>query len=360
MKYGTCLLIISLVMAGCTGVIRHNLPPAERIMHPGPGVGGPGPGVIGFQPSAPVPQRTSQVLFVGPQGMVVQWDVMAPGQFDSEPLVCPGRYNFPQGAIYRLKLTNIPAHPGVELYPTLEVGPAMPRTEAFLAHNAVPVQFSPEDFDQVLSGNFVTKVIYLPDPEYQELALAGVETLVSTRLEPGVDPIQEADRRGSIMAVVRLGNKDLEVPEEAVGPGDVVPAAFAVGQQMGGPVPMGPPLGAGPITTPVDYISGVTGPQYGMPMSGTPIGLPGPPHVPLGAPASLQSHVMRNYTSVHMPSAPSSMRIHVRQDPGFSYPRPANKAFIVEQTSPGLNLLHRPLGDYREVITPDASSCPVQ
>ena len=65
-----------------------------------------------------------------------------------------------------LKLTNIPGRPGVELYPTLEVGPTMPRTEAFLAHNAIPVQFTEEDFDQVLTGNFVTKVIYLPDPEY--------------------------------------------------------------------------------------------------------------------------------------------------------------------------------------------------
>ena len=71
------------------------------------------------------------------------------------------------------------------------------------------MQFTEEDFDQVLSGNFVTKVIYLPDPEFQELALAGVETLVSTRLDPGVDPIAEADRRGSILAILRMGNKDL-------------------------------------------------------------------------------------------------------------------------------------------------------
>ena len=106
-----------------------------------------------------------------------------------EPLIVPGRYNFPQGAIYRIKLTDIPGRAGVELYPTLEIGPPTPRTEAYLAHNAIPAQFTEEDFDQVLSGNFVTKVIYLPDPEFQELALAGVETLVSTRLDPGVDPI---------------------------------------------------------------------------------------------------------------------------------------------------------------------------
>ena len=180
------------------------------LMHPGPGVDGPGPGVSMYQPGAPGRAMTSQIAFVGPEGMNVTWDVGAAGAFDSPPLVCPSRYNFPQGAIYRLKLSSIPGRPGVELYPTLEVGPVMPRTEAFLAHNAIPVQFTPEDFDQVLSGNFVTKVIYLPDPEYQELALAGVETLVSTRLDPGVDPIVEADRRGAILAIVRLGNKDLQ------------------------------------------------------------------------------------------------------------------------------------------------------
>jgi len=53
---------------------------------------------------------------------------------------------------YRLKITNVPSRPGVELYPTLEVGPVMPRTEAFLAHNAIPAQFTEEDFDQVLTA----------------------------------------------------------------------------------------------------------------------------------------------------------------------------------------------------------------
>ena len=144
----------------------------------------------------------------------MNWDVSGYGMFDSTPLVIPGRQDFYQGAIYRLKLTNIPGRPGVELYPTLEIAPVTPRTDAYLAHSPIPVQFTEEDFDQVLSGNFVTKVIYLPDPEFQELALAGVETLVSTRLDPGVDPIAEADRRGSILAILRMGNKDLEPGSE--------------------------------------------------------------------------------------------------------------------------------------------------
>ncbi len=232
------ILVTSMVIVGCRAPCqtpgRNTLPPASMLMHPGPGVDGPGPGVMMHQqPGGPSAGMTSQIAFVGPDGMTVAWDVGAAGAFDSQPLVCPGRYNFPQSAIYRLKLSNISGRPGVELYPTLEVGPTMPRTEAFFAHNAIPVQFTEEDFDQVLSGNFVTKVIYLPDPEFQELALAGVETLVSTRLDPGVDPVVEADRRGAILAIVRLGNKDLQTPGAQGSEGGVTAAGY---QSSQGPV----------------------------------------------------------------------------------------------------------------------------
>jgi hypothetical protein len=356
------LLILVVALAGCTGPLRQNLPPAELLMHPGPGVDGPGPGVMSYQPGVAMPAQSSQVAFVGPEGMIVAWDVSAPGQFDSEPLICPGRYEFPQGAIYRLKLSNLPGpqRSGVELYPTLEVGPAMPRTQAFLAHNAIPVQFSEEDFDQVLSGNFVTKVIYLPDPEYQDWALAGVGTLVSTRLDPGVDPIEEADARGSILAIVRLGNKDLEIPGEMMTSGDVVPASYGASAAPEG-APMGVPMGSAASTAPVNYISGLTGPQYGMPMCGTPIGLPGPPHVPLGVPAGLRKHVIENYTSMHLPEPTRRVKMHVRQDPGFSYPKPADDAWIVEQTSPGLGAFLNPFSAKREMISsgqPDGGYCP--
>ena len=60
---------------------------------------------------------TSQIAFLGEEGVQVSWDVSGSGMFDCTPLVIPGRQDFYQGAIYRLKLTNIPGRPGVELYP---------------------------------------------------------------------------------------------------------------------------------------------------------------------------------------------------------------------------------------------------
>ncbi len=342
MRYGTCFLLVIVAATGCGPVVRHNLPPSQQIMGPGPGVTGPGPGVMQYpRPPAPVAIQTSQIHFAGPDGMNVQWDVSAPGLFDSEALVVPGRYNFPQGAIYRLKLTNIPGRPGVELYPSLEVGLAQPRTAAFLAHNAIPIQFTNEDFDQVLSGNFVTKVIYLPDPEFQELAVAGVETLVSTRLDPGVDPIVEADRRGAILAIVRIGNKDLH----AGGAGGT--GGYIIGPN-GLPCPA-PGIAGGPML-PNGYVSGVSGPQWGMPMSGTPIGLPGPPYIPLGAPAGLQKYTIEDHTHMHIPAPTDKVRVDVQQKPGYNYPAPANVVKIHENTTMGPEVYRQPGSEAHQLI----------
>jgi hypothetical protein len=168
--------------------------------------------------------------------MKIAW--LSEGQFTPPQLEAPARYNFYQARIYRLKLTEIENRPGLELYPTLEVYPGNVKVDAYLAHNAVPIEFTEEDFDQVSAGNFVTKVIYLPDPKFQELAIAGVETLVSTRLDPGIDPVQEASRRGVILAVLRIGSVDLEMPHS--------PALFSA-PPMAVPGPVGvapaPPLG---------------------------------------------------------------------------------------------------------------------
>ncbi len=184
-------------------------PPGGMIQPPQGG----GPG--GAQSGRRFPNTRSQVFFLDPSKMNIGWQSGGQGEqrvFLTHDQPVPFRYNFNQGFIYRLKLTNIPNHPDQALYPTIEVAPSTPATDAYLTHNPIPLQFTPEDFEQVIDGgNFVTKVIYLPDPKYQELAIAGVETLVSTRLEPGVDPILEADKRGTILMIVRLGQIDLEM-----------------------------------------------------------------------------------------------------------------------------------------------------
>ena len=217
--YFLALGTVVVVCVGCamdghqhTGKGEYHAPPAAMMQRPGPMVDGPGPGVIpgmggmggmmggppggmmggppgGMMAGQPMAPSTTQVRFVGPDGMHIGWQI--PGGYAENQLVAPARYNFFQGATYRLKVTNVPGREGLALYPTLMIYPGHPNTEAYLSHNSVPLQMNEEDLDQIESNNFVTKVIYLPDARYQELAIANVETLVSTRLDPGVDPIQD-------------------------------------------------------------------------------------------------------------------------------------------------------------------------
>ena len=403
MKYGLFGLSLTMLLAGChipansplsgiaqlspAGMPQTNvLPPAAMLQHPGPGVEGPGPGIItpasydaalvangleqgvrltggtedncygtyGPHGSGGMPLYgnsaavgpTSQIGFIGPDGMQIRWDVSLTGGFDSPPLITPGRYDFPQGAIYRLKLTDIPGYEGSELYPTLEVAPVTPRTDAFLAHNTIPFQLTNEDLDQVTTGNFVTKVVYLPDPDYQELAVAGVETLVSTRLDPGIDPVVEADRRGSILSIIRIGNKDLE----SAGGSQIGFANDGQSPPVGIAAPLGMPVGGDPTQVPPAYLTGMTAPEYGMPRVGTPIGLPGPAHIPLGIPAGLKKHTITNHTRMHMPSPSQNMSLHVQQSPGLSYPKPATNAYVAERQNVPNIRLRQPREDRAQII----------
>lgn len=346
------LALLGTVALGCRGP-AYNLPPMQHLKAPGPGIDGPGPGVLAMQtPGYDDPAACGdgsmdamyeesfgamgggpsiQLMFAKPNGMHVTWDTSGSGSFDSTPLVVPGRTNFNQVGLYRLKLTNVPAHEGVELYPTVEIAPPTRRTHAFLAHNTIPIQFTADDFNQITAGNYVTKVIYLPDPGFQHLAVAGVETLVSTRLDPGVDPIVEADRRGTILAVLRVGNKDIEMPgmegESSMGYmstlGTPGPSVANAGYQAGG--------GGG---MPTGLIAGVNMPMYGSPITGTPIGLPGPVHLPMGGPAGLRKHVIHNHTHQYMPKPSKKIDIHVKQNPGLRYPAPKTQAFIRQYNHP--------------------------
>jgi hypothetical protein len=45
-----CLLALVVAVSGCKFPGHANLPPAQMVMHPGPGVDGPGPGVMVLQP----------------------------------------------------------------------------------------------------------------------------------------------------------------------------------------------------------------------------------------------------------------------------------------------------------------------
>lgn len=248
---------------GGSGVVNANMP-AGMMAQGGIQLAQAGPGAAPTAQGVRFQSQRTQVRFTRPTGMKVSWFTQGPGgpMYSTTPIEAPGRYNFSQAAIYRLKLSNIEGRPGLEVYPTMEVVPCNPKTEAFLAHSAVPVEFTAEDFKQIADGNYVIKVIYLPDPQFQDLAGTGTDEILSTRLEPGADPIQEALRRGSILLVIRMGNVDQEAPNTPPlnAPG---PNASAIPQMMMPPGGGGIPGGVGIPGTRM----GIQVPYYGVPQT---------------------------------------------------------------------------------------------
>jgi hypothetical protein len=140
---------------------------------------------LGGAPAAAQAPRT-QVRFAGPSGMQIRWQVVAPdgkASFSEPPLEAPGRFNFVRGATYRLKLSRIAGFPGLELYPTLEVPHAGAAAQQFLAHSAVQLELTAEDFRRAAAGQHVVRTVHLP----------------------GV-----GQGAGPALLILRLGNLDLE------------------------------------------------------------------------------------------------------------------------------------------------------
>ena len=224
-------------------------------------------------------QRTS-LKFINPAGMKVTWQGPGGMFVEPAPFEAPAVYNFAQGGIYRLKLSGIPNRPGKMYYPTVEVYAATAKTVTYLSHSSVPLAFTDEDFEQVAAGNMVTKVIYLPDAAFQDLAVVGgADEVVSTRLEPGADPKAEANRRGTILAVVVIGNIDLENPNT---PAMGAPAGMMMAPP-GGPtappsaptlMPSGPSPAAPPAARPTTPISVPMAPPTRPVLSTRPVSVP--------------------------------------------------------------------------------------
>jgi len=207
------------------------------------------PAIGALPPFAPrmLSNMRTEVRFGDPAGMKVTW--YGPNAFNDVPLETPARYNFLQGGVYRLKLSSVANRVEKVYYPTLDILPASSKSMTYLAHAAVPITFTDEDFEQVDSGNFLVKVVYLPDPQYQDLAtVVGPNELVSTRLEPGVDPIVEAQKRGTILLILRMGNIDLQAPNT---PAMDAPNPYMMQGMPGG---VNPGIQPGPSPSPMPKI----------------------------------------------------------------------------------------------------------
>jgi hypothetical protein len=119
------------------------------------------------------------------------------------------------GPVYRFKVTEIPGHPGVEVFPTVEMVDRMYPPPGQALRFPVPVELTQQELELAADGRFVTRVIYVEDPQ---LALPVAERQDSeTRwieVRPGEDPLVTADGLGRPIAILRMGGRTPE-PNQA-------------------------------------------------------------------------------------------------------------------------------------------------
>jgi hypothetical protein len=163
------------------------------------------PGAIGslqLTRGGPLPGYFQPVEIMAPEGAMVS---LAAGADFMRPAPGPLGAGMLIGAVYRAKVTNIPLHQGLEVYPTIEVidrlYPPLGQERRF----PIPIQITQEEIEMALSGRFVTRVIYLEDPQNPLPVAQQPDDQSCFEIEPGDNPLDVADRLGRPMAILRLG-----------------------------------------------------------------------------------------------------------------------------------------------------------
>ncbi|HUG90904.1 MAG TPA: hypothetical protein VML55_08730 [Planctomycetaceae bacterium] len=172
--------------------LHHQMPPgAAAYWTPFQGKATPG----WFQP----------VRFELPSGGNVTLYDASPAQ--PVPLAAPALAGLLVGHVYRLRLSDMPEFPGVELYPTVEVLDRLHPPPGREAEFPVPVPFTPDEVEQALSGGLVTKVIYLEQPQIAIARDANGLVLPVQTVSPQVNLLSVADQLGRPLLIVRLGGR---------------------------------------------------------------------------------------------------------------------------------------------------------
>ena len=131
----------------------------------------------------------------------------ASGGSFSDPLPTPVTLGMLVAPVYRLRVRNIPYHPGVELFPTIEIIDRLYPPPAEATRFPIPIEITQEDLDLAMDGMFVTRVIYVEDPAHALPLASSPRRLREFDVAPHDDPLTVADGLGRPVAILRIGSR---------------------------------------------------------------------------------------------------------------------------------------------------------
>jgi hypothetical protein len=115
---------------------------------------------------------------------------------------------FQIGSVYRLQVSDIPNANGLELYPTIELIDRTYPPPCLALKFPVPIELTQEELELAAGGAFVTRVIYIEEPQ---LALPVARKICDEQpwieAPAGEDPLVTADHLGRPIAILRVGGR---------------------------------------------------------------------------------------------------------------------------------------------------------
>lgn len=175
------------------------------------------PGQIGaaqLERGGPLRGYFQPVEVRGPQGIAI---ALAQAGTFTDPLPAPLHVGMLIAPVYRLRVTGIPNFEGREVFPTIEVIDRLYPPAGFELRFPIPIDLTEEDLRLAAAGHYVTRVVYVEDPDQALPAPQSGTQIQWFDAGPGNDPLVEADRLGRPVAIVRLGGR---VPLDSASPDD--------------------------------------------------------------------------------------------------------------------------------------------
>jgi hypothetical protein len=112
------------------------------------------------------------------------------------------------GHVYRLKVSNLAIDPDQEVFPSVEVIDRLYPPPGLALRYPIPIELTTDELDMAARGLFVTRVIYLEDPNLALPVDYDTEQEQPWVEAPrGADPLVVADGLGRPVAILRIGSR---------------------------------------------------------------------------------------------------------------------------------------------------------
>ena len=111
------------------------------------------------------------------------------------------------GPVYRLRVTDFSPEPGQEVFPTVEIVDRLYPPQGLALRYPIPIELTRDELKMAADGMFVTRVIYLENPNQALPVDEPQDEQQWVEAPHGADPLAVADEMGRPVAILRIGGR---------------------------------------------------------------------------------------------------------------------------------------------------------